>query len=512
MSTMPPVSSIALTRPSLTNSSNSSNNNQVYFPVTSRQSQQHQQQQQQQQQTQALQYKLFGNNRVILLNRQTILSQLFPNRQCPTDNFCRYIFRHCTQNRLEGYNFCIRHILNDKNAPFSYCKYTSSITGNRCSNAVKRVDRRDSGLCQWHTKKKGLMEQKASMEKQLSALMPFTASNDSPREVNIKRKLEELEHYCPEYHDHRRKAVDWELPEDKCITASKSMKDKINESIIKYQNKLENEDEASSITLAETLNLDSVDSDNESPESYMDDPLRHAGVYTPEEIAHILRDKMLRLQTLYVNFLNYYRYLLKKKMKEYHTNLRLERENNLTARLNEEIAIQMNEHENYKILKAMHKYHNISGHEKIVKNAATEIRRALVEEPEQPSTPQYPKCIFIKDSNSCNQRCLPLSKYCKAHVLNDPYQVLYRPCACGSPLCLEPAISYVHKNSCVRHVQAKMELAEIGNVLKSPPKREVEPHDIDTTVRSMEESFLNDHNLYAIENYDLSNNDPDVST
>lgn len=400
MSTLPGTAT-ALARPCLIN------NNLVNFPATSRQSQQQQQQQ-------ALQYKLISNNRVILLNRQSILSQFFTNRQCSTDNFCRYIHRYCLQNRLEDFNYCIRHILHDKNAPFRQCSFVSANTGKRCSNAARRVDRRDSIFCQWHIKKKGLKDQKASMEKQrstLTTLMPIEESGDTPKEVSLKRKLEELEHYCPEYHDHRRKAIDWELPEDKCITASKSMKNKINESILKSQNKLQNEDEATSITLSEALNLDSVDSDNESPESYMDDPLRHAGVYSAEEIAHVLRDKMLRLQTLYINLLNYYRYLLKNKMRDYHNNLRLERAMNINSSLNEAIAIQRNEHEDYKILKTMHKYHNISGHEKIVKNAASEIRRSLLEETDLPPTPQYSTCTFSKD---CNQRCLPLSRFCKA--------------------------------------------------------------------------------------------------
>lgn len=52
-------------------------------------------------------------------------------------------------------------------------------------------------------------------------------------------------------------------------------------------------------------------------------------------------------------------------------------------------------------------------------------------------------------------------------ILYDTQQVLYRPCAGGNPPCLKPTISYVHKNSCIEHVQLKFDSTEIDNILVS---------------------------------------------
>lgn len=363
---------------------------------------------------QKYQYRLVNNNRLILLaNRQSIFNQLLTNRHNPSDNFCLYLHRYCLQNRLEGFNYCIRHILYDKNAPFRQCSFINSNTNKRCPNAARRLDRRDATYCPWHTKKKNL-DQRKKEPAQVADLPKLTSSDDTPQQRQLKRKLEDLEHYCPETHDHRRKDVPWELPEDKCITASKSLRDKMNESISHLSST--SDDELANITLSETLNLDMVDSDNESAESYMDDPLRHAGVYTAEEIAHVLRDKMLRLQTVYINLLNNYRYILKNKMRDYHANLKTEKSilNDSTRKV--AISDPMKEESDYKVLKAMHKYHNISGVERVIKIVASAIRRSLVEEREPPLTPQFPTCTYLKDTGLCNQQCIPLSGYCKERM------------------------------------------------------------------------------------------------
>ena len=57
--------------------------------------------------------------------------------------FCMYSHRVCMQNRLEGYEYCLRHILEDKNAPFKQCCYTSGKSGKRCTNASPKSDRKD---------------------------------------------------------------------------------------------------------------------------------------------------------------------------------------------------------------------------------------------------------------------------------------------------------------------------------------------------------------------------------
>lgn len=45
---------------------------------------------------------------------------------------CTYKVYECTQLTLDGYNYCLRHILNDKNAPYKQCSYVYNTNGKRC--------------------------------------------------------------------------------------------------------------------------------------------------------------------------------------------------------------------------------------------------------------------------------------------------------------------------------------------------------------------------------------------
>ena len=57
--------------------------------------------------------------------------------------FCNYSHRICMQTRLEGFDYCIKHILEDKNSPYKQCNYMSNRTGKRCLNAAPKADKKD---------------------------------------------------------------------------------------------------------------------------------------------------------------------------------------------------------------------------------------------------------------------------------------------------------------------------------------------------------------------------------
>lgn len=63
--------------------------------------------------------------------------------------------------------------------------------------------------------------------------------------------------------------------------------------------------------------------------------------------------------------------------------------------------------------------------------------------------PNY--CIFSKTPQGCDKSSLPLSPYCRQHILYDNKQVLFRPCAGGMPPCLTPVVSFTRKNKCWLH-------------------------------------------------------------
>lgn len=56
---------------------------------------------------------------------------------------CTFAQRPCSLPRLDGLEFCIKHILEDKNAPYKQCNYVSTKNGKRCPNASPKGDRKD---------------------------------------------------------------------------------------------------------------------------------------------------------------------------------------------------------------------------------------------------------------------------------------------------------------------------------------------------------------------------------
>lgn len=60
-----------------------------------------------------------------------------------TQSFCSYPHRACMRNKLEGFDYCIRHILEDRNAPYKQCSYVSSRTGHKCPEAALKTEKRE---------------------------------------------------------------------------------------------------------------------------------------------------------------------------------------------------------------------------------------------------------------------------------------------------------------------------------------------------------------------------------
>lgn len=58
---------------------------------------------------------------------------------------CSFSKKLCRQRRLNGFGFCIRHILEDENAPFKQCLFKTK-SGDTCINAVPISAARRFGL------------------------------------------------------------------------------------------------------------------------------------------------------------------------------------------------------------------------------------------------------------------------------------------------------------------------------------------------------------------------------
>lgn len=67
------------------------------------------------------------------------------NSTKPPTETCAYQPRICTQPVVEQYEYCMKHILEDKNAPFKPCGYAYPINNKRCLLPAQRGDKKDIG-------------------------------------------------------------------------------------------------------------------------------------------------------------------------------------------------------------------------------------------------------------------------------------------------------------------------------------------------------------------------------
>lgn len=334
--------------------------------------------------------------------------------------FCAYLHKICLNNRLEGHRYCIDHIMNDKTAPYRQCTFVHPVTGRRCSRAAHKVDRRASPLCSYHRS----LKPREVVPKEEGAALPargtntyWTVSSDGSAVPS-----ERLVNTLASYNEDRFQV---ELPS-------------IEEIAARHNN---------------------ADSDTESVDNNPD-PLKHASVFTEEELTRTLRDKMIRLRRLYIEQYGHIQYMLKEKRLKYIQAQRAEDE-----QFGESYSYRnCTDSPDYEKLRAMLRYHKTFGKESLLHDQAK--RRKLARAPTvgphahpissggasvEPSAPRDNICIFSKTPQGCDKPNLPLTPYCRQHILYDKKQVLFRPCAGGLPPCLTPVSSFIRKNRCWLH-------------------------------------------------------------
>lgn len=329
-----------------------------------------------------------------------------------SSQLCSYTHRICLQNRLEGSEYCIRHILSDKSAPFKQCSYIHPQSGKRCPNAARKTERKDSTLCPWHIKKlclkrrqnEKLLIQKSKQDKsQAGPLSP----GGTP--VSLPTVLQNLEHYCPDEHGKARRKVFWVRQEDDTIVASDELCHKVIEA---SANLNESDDEFHDPPIDQTLRNDVLESDPESVESEQEDPLKHAGVYAAEEVSVILSEKMHRLQHLYTEQFGYLHYLLRERHRKYTQQLIAD------AKAHNDPQ-KLTHPDDLARLSAMKKYHRYQGKEYLLKQQAKERHKSSRANSKDKNcvanatSRSLPICIFAKDDFECSNPALPATHYCK---------------------------------------------------------------------------------------------------
>ncbi|KAA8591464.1 hypothetical protein FQN60_002407 [Etheostoma spectabile] len=258
---------------------------------------------------------------------------------------CSFTQRTCSQPRLDGLEYCIKHILEDKNAPYKQCSYVSAKNGKRCPNAAPKVERKDGvTFCAEHARRNAMA---------LRAQMRKASSGPSPESL-----LSQLSGYNrAEMH-----SIDGGRSEASRILDEDSL----------------SEEEQGPLVLDQTWRGD-PDSEADSVDSDHEDPLKHAGVYTAEEVALITREKLIRLQSLYIDQFKRLQHLLKEKKRRYLHNRKVEHETLGSSLLTGPEGLSMKERENLKKLKALRRYRRRYGVEALLHRQLRERRQAATE-------------------------------------------------------------------------------------------------------------------------------------
>lgn len=237
-------------------------------------------------------------------------------------------------------------------------------------------------------------------------------------------------------------------------------------------------------TLANTWRSYELDnSDDESVDSTDEDLLKHAGIYTVDEIVSISKEKMQRLQSLYIDQFQRLQYVLRQKRLRYLQDIKKEKET--LSSIHDQVKDSPKERKLYNNLKAMNHYHRRYGveallHRQFLEKRQKQLEPALMSAPILPQQKNIPKCTFSEGGVKCNERSIPCCRFCRKHILEDKKQVLFRACGVekGGIVCQEPVVNIFDESFCVLHTS----LPPPKTYVKRKYESETDDEDCETTV------------------------------
>ncbi|XP_053155792.1 KAT8 regulatory NSL complex subunit 2 isoform X2 [Hemicordylus capensis] len=361
---------------------------------------------------------------------------------------CASAHRPCSQPRLEGHEFCIKHILEDRNAPFKQCSYVSTKNGKRCPNAAPKPEKKDGvSFCAEHARRNALAIQ-AQMKK----------SNPSPVRESL---LCQLSSYAK--------------PE----LGSQSAESSRSEASRILDEDSWSDGEQEPLTVDQTWRGD-PDSEADSIDSDQEDPLKHAGVYTAEEVALIMREKLIRLQSLYIDQFKRLQHLLKEKKRRYLHSRKVEHEAIGSSLLTGPEGLLTKERENLKRLKYLKRYRQRYGVEALLHRQLKERRMLATEGAAQQAhtTRSSQRCLAFVDDVRCSNQSLPMTRHCLTHICQDTNQLLFKLCQGSEEApCSKPVpVSLSEDPCCPLHFQLppqmyvpEQDLDVVGDGMQCPP-------------------------------------------
>lgn len=370
----------------------------------------------------------------------------------------------CTLPRLEQYNFCKRHILQDPRAPYKQCAFFFTSNGKRCLEPAPKYDnKKDYGTnyCFEHSRLTQLTKTKSTIGKYTPIETTETLLHNLAHHVKVDKAKQQQQHQqltnnspfkITVHEDDEDGDVDVVTPSvDPYVDIDVAA---INDSarvVLDYASDSSTDDEATLVGNT-WRGYDMDNSDNESVDSQNEDLLKHAGIYTVEEATMITKEKLIRLQTLYIDQFHRLQHVLKEKRRRYLHELRREREQYCS--IHDQVKDSPKERKLYEKLKALNHYHRKYGMEAILHRKYLE-KRAKATEGLHQKVAAHPKCAFTEGGVKCGERTLPCCKFCRKHILEDKKQVLFKSCGVekSGVVCQEPLANIFEDSTCYLHVE-----------------------------------------------------------
>ncbi|XP_063808821.1 KAT8 regulatory NSL complex subunit 2 [Pseudophryne corroboree] len=363
---------------------------------------------------------------------------------------CSYTLRPCSQPRLEGFEFCIKHILEDRNAPYKQCSYVSTKNSRRCTTAAPKPEKKDGvSFCAEHARRNALALQ-AQIKK----------SNPGPANESL---LYQLSSYARgelgnQTQENSRRESTRILDENSC-----------------------SDSEPDAVTVDQTW-MGDLDSEAESLDSDQEDPLKHAGVYTAEEVTLIMREKLIRLQSLYIDQFKRLQHLLKEKKRLFLHSVKAEHETNGSSLLTGPEGLSSKERENLKKLKALRRYRKRYGIEALLHRQLKERRMLATEGVSQQAhtTRSSQRCLAFVEDVRCSNPCLPMTRHCLSHICQDSNQILFKMCAGSEEVpCNKPVpVSLSEDPCCPLHYRLPSPMYKSEPVLPAAEPMDVSPMEL----------------------------------
>eukprot|EP00062_Callorhinchus_milii_P025418 gi/632986378/ref/XP_007910205.1/ PREDICTED: KAT8 regulatory NSL complex subunit 2 [Callorhinchus milii] len=377
---------------------------------------------------------------------------------------CSFTHRPCSQPRLEGQEFCIKHILEDKNAPFKQCSYVSSKNGRRCPNAAPKAEKKDGvSFCAEHARKNALANRGPSKK---------SSAGPSPEAL-----LSQLSGYVK--NEYGSQGVDNSRSEASKILDDDSW----------------SEGEPESVLIEQTWRGD-PDSEADSIDSDQEDPLKHAGVYTAEEVALIMREKLIRLQSLYIDQFKRLQHLLKEKKRRFLHTRKVEHETIGSSLLTGPEGLLLKERTDLRKLQALRRYRRRYGVEALLQRQLKERRVLATEGSAQQahlsSLRTVQRCSSVADGVRCSSPCLPMSRHCQSHICQDPNQVLFKMCPGVKAVpCTKPvSLSLSEEPYCALHLPVPPQMYKPERGFSVPDHLESGPSELYLSAAELQPSEI----------------------